>query len=620
MLGYDGDAPGPEAIGDDAARARAPAVGVRRPLRAGAAESRRRGRSHRAQRARAPPCLPADRSTPRPRGCRAPSSSASRRRSRTTASRASTARPPWRTACYRIFLATQRTGAVRPSVLALLDRLLERPPAAGDAPARGRSTRSSSPPPASTRSSADLAREVRFRCFDEPRHRRGARARLRRDGGARRGARRRARGPGSRRADQRARRLHAAAGADAAAADGDRRSRAAARAARGRGPPLLPGPDARGLRRARDGRGARCCARPTGTKGRGGASPRVRGPRRPRRRDERLRRLGRRRPRRRPRRRRLLRSRDAEGDRPPSGCARRSLSTVALPASVHRIVVGAAPADAGRGMSAIGAVHLPARPGRAGRGRGAARPAPDDGPSAAPVAAERVRDRAPAVGRGRLPLPRHGPLQPEGRAAVRRSPRSATSRRCATRAAGSRRSPSSSSCSCEALEGIRRFQARRKPSRRLRLEPDPAARVAGDRPAAGRHPGARRAPGAPDRRPRRRDADRPRATCARLHGARPRAAPLRAGRARRRRRDRRSAHAAAATARRGRPARDRRAPARDAAPGRDRQAARARARRERAARGPAGRRVHRARPRRRRPPRRRSTARPRATPAASSSG
>ena len=162
------------------------------------------------------------------------------------------------------------------------------------------------------------------------RHRRGARARLRRDGGAHPGARRRARGPGSGRTGERARRLHAAAGADAAAADGDRRSRAAERAARGRGPPLLPRPDARELRRARDGRG------PAALRGlparRNAAAPRhgVRGPRRPRRRREQLRRLGRRRAGRRPRRRRFLPAR-RRGRRPPTGCTR-VLSTVALPA------------------------------------------------------------------------------------------------------------------------------------------------------------------------------------------------------------------------------------------------------------------------------------------------
>ena len=62
---------------------------------------------------------------------------------------------------------------------------------------------------------ADLAREVRFRYFDEPVIAARARARLRRDGRAHRGAGRRSRRAGPRAADRRAGRVPAAAGAAA---------------------------------------------------------------------------------------------------------------------------------------------------------------------------------------------------------------------------------------------------------------------------------------------------------------------------------------------------------------------------------------------------------------------
>jgi acetyl/propionyl-CoA carboxylase alpha subunit/acetyl-CoA carboxylase carboxyltransferase component len=75
--------------------------------------------------------------------------------------------PALEAACYRIFLATQRTGAVRPSVLALLDRLLERPPEAGDA-LRAALDQIVIATTGFDQIVCDLARQVRFRCFDEP--------------------------------------------------------------------------------------------------------------------------------------------------------------------------------------------------------------------------------------------------------------------------------------------------------------------------------------------------------------------------------------------------------------------------------------------------------------------
>ena len=75
--------------------------------------------------------------------------------------------PALEAACYRIFLATQHTASVRPSVLALLDRLLERPPAAGDA-LRAALDQIVVATSGFDQIVCDLARQVRFRSFDEP--------------------------------------------------------------------------------------------------------------------------------------------------------------------------------------------------------------------------------------------------------------------------------------------------------------------------------------------------------------------------------------------------------------------------------------------------------------------
>ena len=138
---------------------------------------------------------------------------------RTTASQSLDRTPALEDACYRLFLSQQRADTARAAIVAILDRRLEQADElAGhvgddfrDALDRlVRATEGRDPV------LADLAREVRFRYFDEPVDRGRARARLRRDGGrtsAALAADPDARGP--RRARRRARRLPAAAGAGA---------------------------------------------------------------------------------------------------------------------------------------------------------------------------------------------------------------------------------------------------------------------------------------------------------------------------------------------------------------------------------------------------------------------
>ena len=521
--------------------------------------------------------------------------------------------PALEAACYRIFLATQRTGAVRPSVLALLDRLLERPPAGRRRPARG--------------ARPDRRRHHRLRpdrlrprapgplpLLRRARHRRGARPRLRRDGGAR-----------------------PALAAEPEGPDRDERVRALVACTRPLAPMLLRRMAAAepALRRVLLEVVARRFYRVRTLEGfaelETAAGPLL---------CARYRHDG--------TRRRLAtafvdlaglaaaaNSFAAWAAAVPAGdlavadfyvhdaedvTAERLhaiLSTVALPASVHRIVVGVAPAEGGLGMSAIGAFTF--RPGPDGlvedevlRGLH-------------PMMAHRLRlwrlrefaiERLPSAedvylfhGSGRS-NPKDERLFALAEVRDLTPVRDEKGRITAL--------PEFELMLVEALEGIRRFQARRKPSRRLvwnriLLHVWPVIDL---RPADIRALVERLAPQTAGLGIEMLVVHGNLRT--RLHGARPRAAPLRAGGARRRRRDRRSAHAAAATARRGRPARHRRAPARDAAPGRDRQAARA-AHGETAARGqPSA-----SSPSSTSTPMvasRRSIARPRATPAASSWG
>ena len=150
---------------------------------------------------------------------------------------------------------------------------------------------------------------------------------------------------------------------------------------------------------------------------------------------------------------------------------------------------------------------------RARRRRLGARPrpavrAPGDGRAAEPVAHVGVRARADPVARGRLPVPRRRPLEPEGRAAVRarRGPRA--ERRA--RRGGPRRL--AARARARAGRGARVAAALPGPplaARAPAVEPRAAERVAGHRPRAR---GGRRAdrPLRPrDRGPRHRDRDHP---------------------------------------------------------------------------------------------------------------
>ncbi|HET8757596.1 MAG TPA: carboxyl transferase domain-containing protein [Solirubrobacteraceae bacterium] len=77
--------------------------------------------------------------------------------------------PALEEACYRIFLASLRVDAARPAIMALLDRLLERPASASASDARRVALdRLVIATTGTDQILCDLARRVRFRCFDEP--------------------------------------------------------------------------------------------------------------------------------------------------------------------------------------------------------------------------------------------------------------------------------------------------------------------------------------------------------------------------------------------------------------------------------------------------------------------
>ena len=136
--------------------------------------------------------------------------------------------------------------------------------------------------------------------------------------------------------------------------------------------------------------------------------------------------------------------------------------------------------------------------------------APRAGRAAEPVAHVGVRARADRLARRRLPVPRRRPLQPEGRAAVRARRGARAERSCATRTGRVVSLPELEHMLAEALESLRRFQARRSPRERLlwnrvRLNVWPD-----DRPRAGRGGRADRPLRPRDRGPRHRDRDHPR--------------------------------------------------------------------------------------------------------------
>ena len=135
----------------------------------------------------------------------------------------------------------------------------------------------------------------------------------------------------------------------------------------------------------------------------------------------------------------------------PAGLAERVralLAGIAMPPCVHRVVVGAAAARHRPGAVGHDAAHLPPERRRPGRGRGAARPAPDDvvPPAARPAVGVRA---GPAARRGgRLSVPRRRAQRTRRTSGCSRWRRCATSRRCATPTGRSPRCPSSSGCSC----------------------------------------------------------------------------------------------------------------------------------------------------------------------------
>ncbi len=179
---------------------------------------------------------------------------------------------------------------------------------------------------------------------------------------------------------------------------------------------------------------------------------------------------------------------------------------------VVRVVAALAGAGAGLGMG--GMQHFTFRPGEGGFAedklyRGSP---PDDRQAARPLAPRGLRHRAAPVGRGRLPLPRRRPREPEGRAPLRprrgaRPDAGATTPRA--RLVGL---PQMERTLLEAFEAIRLFQAHRKPEDRLqwnrvflyvwpavlvrgdgdpRLRPARGAGGGGARPREGRDPGPR---------------------------------------------------------------------------------------------------------------------------------
>ena len=152
---------------------------------------------------------------------------------------------------------------------------------------------------------------------------------------------------------------------------------------------------------------------------------------------------------------------------------------------VLRVVIALCEPARGRGMSAVDVFTFrPRLERRLAEDESLRGPPPDDGRAAAPVAAGRVRARAPAVGRGRLPAAGYRPRQPRRRAPVRcrrgaRPHARARRRRARRRAARAR---------AHARRGARGHPARAGPppgAREAPLEPRDALRLAADRRAAG---------------------------------------------------------------------------------------------------------------------------------------
>ena len=333
--------------------------------------------------------------------------------------------PALEEACHRLFLSQQRAGTARAAVRAILARRLEQG-AAGDDELRSVLDRLESALGSREPALAELVRELRWRCCDEPRRRGGAAGDVRDDGEPPRGAGRRSRPRGPRRADGGAGRLRAAARAADRPARRQRR-----RADRGDDAALLPDPAARDRRAAAARRRA---VRLRHVRARGGAPPRgghARRPRRPRR----------------PRCGRWPRKRAScprtSACSPTSTCARARTS---VRCSRPPTCLPPSPASRSSSPRRRRSTSRPssARRRRLGREPRPARHAPDDGRPDGLLAALELRARAPALRPRGPPLPRGRAREPARRAA-RRPGRGARPVAGARRdAAGSPPSPRSS--------------------------------------------------------------------------------------------------------------------------------------------------------------------------------
>ena len=238
--------------------------------------------------------------------------------------------------------------------------------------------------------------------------------------------------------------------------------------------------------------------------------------------------------------------------------ARRARPASSCPQSVHRIVVAVAEPGHGRGISA--ATSSPSAPGATACARTSVlrglHPMMGERLSSGGCATSRS-SALPSAG-GRLPVPRRGAREPQGRAAVRARRGARPDARARRRAAGSSSLPDLERMLVEALAAHPRVPGAAAAARAPALEPRAALRLAADRARAATSSGASSHRCAPrDRGPRHRDGagPRPHARGGRRRGARRGAAllhrrPARGSVIERRR----AADAAAAAARRERAA------------------------------------------------------------------
>ena len=389
--------------------------------------------------------------------------------------------PALEDACYRLFLSQQPRRRARER------RARDPRPPPPSAGAHGRrrrsapcSTGSRPRPSGATRSLADLAREVRSRYYDEP-----VLAAARERTSTARPSAPRARWP---RPDGRDREEHIAALVDCAAAARAAAPRAwparrprCARAARGDDAPLLPDPPARALRPRR--RSSVTARSPATTARATTLAATFVDPDDLRRRPPRSR-AGR----------AASRCRRGRGRRRLRAARRPAPAGDELAARLHA-ALATADAPGVRATASSCRARARSRPRLSAITRSRSGPASTGSRSDAtlrglhPMMAERlrlwrlsrVRARAAAVGRGRLPVPRRRAREPEGRAAVR-------ARRGARPHAGARRArPRHRAARARAHAASARsrrcgaFQAHRRPARAPAVEPRAALRLADDR-------------------------------------------------------------------------------------------------------------------------------------------